>query len=1318
MPARVRSSVLRGALAWRRAAGIAPRAAWRPLLWRKWDSSARFTVQQRWLASVPQSLKARERKSVHEPEVAPKEQYDLLPTDLFRQAAGQYATRVALDGPAFQMTYAELDSVTDSLAAFLREKYRAVPETVVGIYMERCEEYVIAMLAIWKSGAAYCPIELAYPAPLRQAVIDEVEPLVVLTKGNHAANLPTSTSQFVLDDGWQQVVEGTMPNVEVLNENKATLESLSYVIYSGGTTGRPKGIEAPFRSNTASYLWRNEISGYQPGARVGCNVFFVWEIIRPLFRGGTTVVIPDDIIFDTASLAPYLQKKNVTEVLFTPSLFETLLRTIDVEFLRTLPLQVVWLNGEVVTTKLLQQAREIIPDVLFCNTYSISECGEVCSGRLDADREDCPKFCPVGKSAAFAETMFMDTETLEPVAKGETGELWVSGRGVGRGYTKNPKKTAEVFVEYQGTPWYRTGDLARELHDGVLEILGRCDYMVKVRGYSIVLGAVESAIRQTLGVAQCCVVAKGEEGTDKRLAAYIVPCEPNDLRGRFPLDDGPIDDYGASPILFQELLKELPHYAVPSVYVTLEEMPLNQASMKANRNALPPLPTPPPAAAVSSDFRYDGSEAAVQFIFEEVLSLPANTLSPDANFFEFGGHSLLVTQLLARVAELGGPRLAVVDFVSAPTPAGFVAKARGETIAAAPPRFLPTEVDKYVKNLPDLTFTTQAFWRYNVFTNSSQAVLLTGATGYVGVHILARLLKATGSSAAGAPGKVFCVVRVPSNLPEGTDPNAEARARVTKKLQAQGHTDLDLSRLEVLAGDMSLHNFGLNVDEYSFLQHMLDVVIHTAATVNLTYNYDLLEGANVHGTQHAIDFARGGKMKALHYISTDAVFPESGDVASFDEQGVPPHHLLHTGYAQTKWVAEQFVVNAGTRGLPVAIYRLGNVAGPVQGSGWNDADSNLLFMRSCLDRGVVPEGSQWSLEMTPVDFVADFVVSCSMDLKFSSSKIFNLINSSKMSMEVLASVASEAGYPIRRVGADDWCDGVADAQGLLSIVLGKPALTSLLGLHHKYGQDNVQAACAHFGKSYPVIGTASLSRYIRRLVGERLLPAHAGQSGKLEGQVALVTGACNGIGMACAKALAVEGANVVMVMDKTGELESNAGNADALECDVTSSQSVHSMMVEVERRFRKVDIVVNAAGLATSHPEDWATSVNANCMGIVNVCGAALPVMQGAKTGHMVNISSVFPSLPVFKASNAFVNTYSRDLRAECVGTGLRVTDIQPGAADTNGSIENQAQDGSKGREGASILDPEDVASAVLYAVTAPSHVGVRELVIEPRYLA
>lgn len=1034
-------------------------------------ASERIAVKDFWSCVTHPSMSF---SSYHAAEVAPDKDYEKLVPDLFREAAKKYPDQMALEGAHYKMTYAELDAATDVLAAFLRKNYQAVPEKVVGVYMERCEEYVVAILAIWKSGAAYCPIELAYPGPLLEAVFAEVNPAVVLTKDTYTKNIPQSTKRFVMGKNWQAQVAKQNVDIKVLEEHPATLDSLAYVIYSGGSTGRPKGIEAPLKSPVASYLWRNSISGYGPGARAGCNVFFVWEIFRPLLRGGTTVVIPDDVIFDMGLLGPYIREKALTEVLFTPSLFETLIDTSSAEDLKGLPLEVVWLNGEVVTTTLLQKAMNWMPQCALFNTYSISECGEVCAGPLSL-REDCPKFSPVGHLASFARHVLMDPETQEPVPHGEPGELWVSGPGVGRGYTNNPKKTEEAFVTHKGERFYRTGDLARELHDGVFEILGRCDFMVKVRGYSVVLGLVEAAISKTIGVSMCCVVAKGEEGSDKRIVAYLVAASSAEIAGRVALGSVKIDEYGRCPDIFQELQKELPHYAIPSVYMVLESLPINPTSTKLNRAALPPPPAPPAAAEIPEGFVFDGRQASIRWIFEEVLGLPFGALSKDSNFFEFGGHSLLATQLMSRIKALGGPQVNVADFLQAPTPDGLAKTLRGET-AEGEAHHLPTEVAKFTKNWSDKDIgLAKAYWRSSQHwsARTPQRVFLTGATGYVGAHLLAYLISTLNA-------QVLCIVRASSQK--------EAHARVIQNLEEQGISGIDLSRLQVIPGDVSLPHLGMDTDEYMFMQQFVDVVIHAAAIVNLAYPYSLLEAANVQGTANIIEFAIGGRLKALHYISTDGIFPEKGDPGIHREDEVPPHELLHTGYAQTKWVSEQLVESIRKMGLPTVIYRIGNVSGPQTGSGWNANDSNLLFLRACLERKAVPM-ENWQMEFTPVDFLTKFIGNCLTDLEIANGKTYHLINSHKLSLDEIANFANKMNFSVQRVDRKAWCKtGNTGADDIISIVLGEEALESLLGRHPVYDQTNVELACEHFGLSYPKANGAKLDKYVPRLIEEGLLP--------------------------------------------------------------------------------------------------------------------------------------------------------------------------------------------------------------------------------------
>ena len=246
--------------------------------------------------------------------------------------------------------------------------------------------------------------------------------------------------------------------------------------------------------------------------------------------------------------------------------------------------------------------------------------------------------------------------------------------------------------------------------------------------------------------------------------------------------------------------------------------------------------------------------------------------------------------------------------------------------------------------------------------------------------------------------------------------------------------------------------------------------------------------------------------------------------------------------------------------------------------------------------------------------------------------------------------------------------------------------------------------------------------------------------GKLDGKVCIVTGASSGIGLAVATALAGEGAKVVMVSRSMTPEKADvvAGDTVAVACDVVKRGDVKAMVDGVVDAHGAVDVVVNCAGvmyftlMKNLKYDQWEQTIDINCKGTVNVCGAALPHMLGAKAGHFVNISSdaaktLFGALTVYNAAKAFVSVFSKGLRAECVGTGLRVTDVQPGDTATNLIQRNDDAEAAEkmgvtvgavvggGDVGPACLAPGDVADAVLYAVTAPAHVGVHELLIEPR---
>lgn len=271
------------------------------------------------------------------------------------------------------------------------------------------------------------------------------------------------------------------------------------------------------------------------------------------------------------------------------------------------------------------------------------------------------------------------------------------------------------------------------------------------------------------------------------------------------------------------------------------------------------------------------------------------------------------------------------------------------------------------------------------------------------------------------------------------------------------------------------------------------------------------------------------------------------------------------------------------------------------------------------------------------------------------------------------------------------------------------------------------------------VGLGAVAAFARLHVGR----GFSGQviEQRLQNKVGIVTGASSGIGLATAKALSKEGMTVVMVSRSVSKLEAakaDVPGAVCQACDVSNSAAVHAMVEELIKRYGRIDVVTNCAGvmyftlMRNLLYDQWKQTIDTNCKGTVNVCGAVLPHMLAAKSGHIVNISSdaarqVFPALAVYNASKAFVNVFSKSVRAECVGTGIRVTDVQPGDTATNLVMKNTDLEAAnkvgveigevvgKGFDRGSVLDPEDIASAIVYALTLPEHIGLHEILIEPR---
>lgn len=1264
---------------------------------------------------------------------------------LFVQQAQATPDAIALEDETRKLTYAELDSETWALADRLRNQ-GVGRDDLVGVLMGRSADNVIASLAALRAGGAFLVLELAYPPGLLRDVIEDANPVVVVTQKQHAAHIKANVPLIVIDEAQPKTNGHT---TEDLTSRKPLpedddIDRLAFVSYSSGTTGRPKGIANPHRAPVRSYDLRFKLSDLQPGDRVACNVFFVWEMLRPLLRGATTVAVPDAASYDPVALVEYLAARQVTETLMTPTLLSTVLSR-HPKLGETLPaLKSLWLNGEVVTTDLCRQATAALPNTRLLNVYSASETHEVAAGDIRTFLDLDARFCPVGPPMDPQHTYILD-EAGNRVEPGVSGELFVGGHLLAREYLNLPETTAsafqpDVFDSTKTARMYRTGDMARLLPSGVLEITGRVGGMIKTRGYTVHPGAVETTIVKHLAVRQCAVVAHGE-GLDRQLVAYVVP-DREDVNHRTIVV---IDESGYSPVARRALSSHLAHYMIPPLWVEVTEIPTHGVSGKTDTKALPPPPRP------TSPVEEEPKEQNVKVKMETIvkmwaasLNMPVAAITDNHDFFDLGGHSLSLANLASRLTSAFGFPVPLAPLAGTPTLEGHLAavKAARDGHTEAVQADLPSVLRADCILPEDIQSTGGAMRRIS----EVDTVLLTGATGYLGAFLLKSILESTSA-------RVICLVRF-------TEPSDELRgagmARIRNNLVDLGiWDDSILDRMDILPGNLARTRLGLSPEAFDALATRVQVIIHAAATVNLVYPYAALRNANVGGTREILRLAsRGGA--TVHHVSTNGVLPpcaEGWPESSMLETEEVPKRIID-GYGQTKWVAEKLVYEAGRRGIPVRVYRPGTISGHSSTGSCNQWDLLNAIILESVNLGVAPEVDGWFAEMTPVDFISDAITTLA-DHTSSRQHTYHLGDASPPTAEEVFQMLGQLGYETTRLPWESWVELWKSRRGggkispePFPVEILRGGMPTVEGLKSaSILKNNVtQTALDSYGLRRNNIDVNLWQTYARHFYARGWLPkppqqqqingvAHSPKRGRLAGKVAVVTGASSGIGAAVAAGLAREGAHVAIAARRIDALEatrrkmSGPGKVLIHKTDVTNKAQVESLMKTTTEKLGAVDILVSCAGvmyftmMANCQTDEWEQTVDVNCKGLLHCLSTTVPGMLSRGAGHIVAISSdagrkVFPGLGVYSASKFFVEATLQSLRVETAGTGLRVTAIQPGNTETEllgMSTDKEAIKKYGEPTGAKVLDPEDVAGAIIYAVCQPAHVAVNEVLIEPR---
>ena len=773
---------------------------------------------------------------------------------LFKAQATETPDTPAIVFGAEQTSYAQLDQATDALGAYLR-RCGVSTDDPVGICMETCPEYIVASIGTLKAGAAFMPVALDLPDSLLGTLLSESQPKVVITKARHLPRLSKFAGPRLLavdsDQSWRAFPPAT-------DEICVDTGNLAFLPYTSGTTGQPKGVMQTSGALISSYLARYKFSSYSVGDRVACNVFFPWEFLRPLLKGGTVYVIPDDVVFAPRALTQLIAEHRITEVLFTPSLLQGVLNSTDRKQLRDAlsSLRVVWLNGEVVPTSLLKLALDVLPrSTRVFNTYSISETHDVCTIELTDLCLDTRDACPVGY-AMDGVALRVLPEGQSELASSGVGELFIGGRGLARGYLKRPDLDAERFVIWNGERYYATGDVAEVDARGMTTIIGRNDSMVKIRGYTVYLSAIEETLRKHCDAVDAAVLAENEDEVNKRLIAYVVRGSQAAWR---------VDAKSRTSRDLRALLeRHLPLYMVPSHFMELETLPLNQQTGKLERKALPALANTSPAVKRRGRLAKHATAAerrrVLRELWSEALDVDTESLEDDWNFFDLGGHSLTGLGLTLGIEQIFGIELRGTEIYEYPTISelGAYLEERGPN--------MESRISLAEDSILDLDISPRGAPRITRLSEAS-SVLVTGTTGFLGAFLLDELLRA-----AGPDTRFFCLVR-DRDSGQGGPTN-----RVLDTLRfygLAGHSAGD--RIVPVAGDLTQPRMGLDNDEYRQLAEEVDLIFHCAASVNYAYPYSAAKPHTVRGTLEVLKFACTDVAKPIQYISSNGVFPGGDD---------------------------------------------------------------------------------------------------------------------------------------------------------------------------------------------------------------------------------------------------------------------------------------------------------------------------------------------------------------------------------------------------------------------------------------------------------
>nr|WP_225990598.1 non-ribosomal peptide synthetase [Bacillus luti] len=899
--------------------------------------------------------------------------------EMFYETVRKFSNRIALSSVEGTLTYEQLNKKSNQIAHMLL--HNGVKQgDYVGIFMKRSIDTVVSIIAVLKTGAAYIPIDPDYPASRVQYIIEDSQSKLVLTK---EAKVP-----------FEDIRELSLYDMEQFPETDVHLsihlDDIAYMIYTSGSTGNPKGTMLAHRGvvNLCTWMQRHyELSEEDIFAQFPSFSFdaSIWELFASLFCGGNVYVLLDEQRMSVDAFANAIYEAKATSILGLATIFLQQVATYlpEESKYKLDSLKRIAVGGEMLTAEVVKLWRERIgTHVQLNNAYGPTECTiTTTTYPIPTDLNDKLASIPIGRPADNYKVWILN-DNMKVCPIGIPGELYIESVGIAKGYFNKPEKTEEVFIPHHinhDSKIYKTGDVVKVLEDGNIEFLHRKDNQVKIRGHRIELGEIQNTIAKYEMIKDAAVFTKkSEEGSHYLVAFYTTM------------------NAVAVETLIHDLREQLPDYMVPSKLIYINELPLTP-NKKVDLKRLAQLEEEyEPVRLQEYVAPSNEAEKKIAQAWGDVLGISKIGVHDD--FFTIGGHSLKVLRVLTLLKE-NFPYLTIQDFFQERTIYGL----------AQIQRAVKVEEEEAFRAYKVIHEPGPISHIKEVNSGTVSNIFLTGATGYLGSHILYELLKDT-------TAHIYCLVRPTQNIQQ----------RIVNTLTSY-FKDISkdwLQRITAVPGDLGEEYLGMSEEEFLFTRSKVDTVIHCGADVRHFGDVAQFTNVNVHGTSRMLALTEEGA--TFHFISTIGI-PIELAIEQWDtyiETSDFNYNVeLENVYSDSKLQAENLVREALKGGVQGNIYRAGNLACHSKtGVFQQNIEGNAFYrlIKAMLLIGRAPN-VKWKIDFTPIDFASKSIVAYLQDPKIVGETL-HICHPNQIEFEHFIQLIEECGYNLEMVSLSQYID--------------------------------------------------------------------------------------------------------------------------------------------------------------------------------------------------------------------------------------------------------------------------------------------------------